>query len=59
MFGLLKLILIGLTTSLVNASNHTKYVVLSNLKCMTQAILINLNPNEYLKDYLTIHLLLT
>ena len=37
----------GLLTGLVNASNHIKCVTLSNQKCMTQPILINLHPNEY------------
>ena len=40
MFGLNKKIFIGL----VNGSNHTKCVLLSNKKCMTQPTLINLNP---------------
>ena len=38
---------IGLLTSIVNASNHTKCVSLSNQKCTTQSTLINLHPNEY------------
>ena len=33
MFGLIKKIFIGLLTGLVNASNHTKCVLLSNQKC--------------------------
>ena len=37
------IILLG---SIVNASNHTKYVLLSYQKCMIQPTLINLNPNE-------------
>ena len=35
-----------LLISIVNASNHTMYVSLSNQKCMTQPTLINLHPNE-------------
>ena len=42
--------LIGLLISMVNASNHTKSVLLSNLKCMTQPTLINLHPNEYSQE---------
>ena len=34
MFGLIKKIFIGLLTGLVNGSNHTKCVLLSNRKCM-------------------------
>ena len=34
MFGLVKEIFIGLLTSIVNASNHTKCVSLSNQECM-------------------------
>ena len=47
MFGLIKKILIGLLTGLVNGSNDTTCVSLSNQKCMTQPIFINLHPNEY------------
>ena len=34
MFGLIKKMFIGLLTGLVNGSNHTKYVSLSNQKYM-------------------------
>ena len=37
----------GLLTGLVNGSNHTKCVSLSNQKHITQLTLINLLPNEY------------
>ena len=47
MFGFIKNIFIGLITGLVNASNHTKCVSLTNQKCMTQPTIINLHPNEY------------
>ena len=47
MFGIIKKILIGLLSSIVNASNHTKCVSLSNQKCMIQPTLINLHTNEY------------
>ena len=46
MFGLIKKIFIGLLTDLVNGSNHTKCLSLSNQKCMTQPALINLHPNK-------------
>ena len=47
MFGLVKKFFIELLTSIVSTSNHTKWVSLSNQKCMTQPILINLDRNEY------------
>ena len=47
MFEPIKKILIGLLTSIVNASNHTICVSFSNQKCTTQPTLINLHPNEY------------
>ena len=43
-------IFIGLLTDLVNGSNHTKRISLSNQKCMIQPTLINLNPNEYSQE---------
>ena len=46
-FGSVKKIFIGLLSSIVNASNHTKCVLLSNQKCKIQGTLINLHPNEY------------
>ena len=51
MFGLIKKIFIGLLTGLVNESNHTKCVLLSNQKCLTQPTLINLHPNEYDQEF--------
>ena len=47
MFGIIKKMFIVLLTSIVNASNHTKCVSLSNQKCKIQPTLINLHPNEY------------
>ena len=41
----------GLLISMVNASNHTKCVWLSNQKCMGQPILINLHSNEYNPEF--------
>ena len=51
MFGLNKKIFIGLLTGLVNGSNHTQCVSLSNQKCITQPSLINLHPNEYSQEF--------
>ena len=51
LFGLIKKIFIGLLTGLVNGSNHTKCVSLSNQECMTQPTLINLHPNEYSQEF--------
>ena len=39
-----------LLISIVNASDHTKCVLLSSQKCMTQPTLINLHPNEYSQE---------
>ena len=47
MFGLINKIFIGLLSGLVNESNHTKCISLSNQKCMIQRPLINLHLNEY------------
>ena len=51
MFGLIKKILIGLLTCLVNGSNHTKCVSLSNQKCQIQPTVIKLLPNEYSQEF--------
>ena len=51
MFGLTKKIFIGLISSIVNASNHTKCVLLHNQKCQIQPTLINLHPNEYSQEF--------
>ena len=51
MFGLIKKIFIGLLTGIVGASNHTKWVSLSNQKCLTQPTLINLHPNAYSQKF--------
>ena len=37
---------------MVIGSNHKKCVSLSNEKCMTQSILINLHPNEFSQEFL-------
>ena len=51
MLGLIKKLFIVLLTVLVNGSNHTKCVSLSNQKCMIQPTLINLHPNEYSQEF--------
>ena len=50
MFGIIKKMFIVLLTNIVNASNHTKCVSLSNQKCKIQPTLINLHPNEYSQE---------
>ena len=51
MFGIIKKMFIVLLTSIVNASNHTKCVLLNNQKCMTPPTLTNLHPNEYSQEF--------
>ena len=42
-----------LLTSIANTSKHTKCVLLSHQKCMTQPTFVNLYPNnEYILDNL-------
>ena len=53
MFGLIKKISVILLTSIVSASNHTKWLLLSNQKCMTQPNLINLHLHEYIQSRIT------
>ena len=40
-----------LLSSIVNASNHAKCVLLNNQKCEIQPTLINLHPNEYSQEF--------
>ena len=42
---------IALLTGLVNVSDHTKCVSVSNQKCMIQAILTNLHPNDHSQEF--------
>ena len=51
LFELIKKTFIGLLISAANASNHRKWVSLSNQKCITQPTLTNLNPNEYSQEF--------
>ena len=50
MFRLIKEIFIGLLTGIVSASNHTKWVLLSNQKPIMQPSLINIHPNKYSQE---------
>ena len=51
MFGLIKNIFMGLLINVVDASNHTKWVSISNQKCEIQPTFINLHPNEYSQKF--------
>ena len=51
MFGIIKRMFIVLLTSIINASNHTKYVLLSNQKCEIQPTLVNLHPNLHNQEF--------
>ena len=51
MFELIKKLFMELLISIVNGSNHTKCVSLSNQKYMTQPTLINLHPNENSQEF--------
>ena len=51
MFHIIKKMSIALLINIVNASNRTKYVSLSNKKCMIQPTFINLHPNEYSQEF--------
>ena len=51
MFGLIRKIFIRLLTGIVSASNHTKCLLLSNQKHMTQPTLINLYSTEYSQEF--------
>ena len=41
----------GLLISIVNTSNHTKCLLLSNRKCMILPTLIHLHPNEFCQEF--------
>ena len=47
MFELIKNIFTGLLTGIVNESNYSNCVSLSNRKCKIQPTLLNLHPNRY------------
>ena len=46
MFELIKNIFTGLLTGIVNESNYSNCVSLSNRKCKIQPTLLNLHPNK-------------
>ena len=51
MFQLIKKTFIGLLIRIVNASYHTKWVSLSNEKCIIQPTLISLHPHKYSQEF--------
>ena len=51
MFEITKKMFLVLSSSVVNASIHTKCISLSNQKCQIQPTLINLHPNEYCQKF--------
>ena len=51
MLRIIKKMFIGVISSIVNASNHTKCVSLSNQKCKIQPTPINLHPNKYSQEF--------
>ena len=51
MFGIIKQVFIELLSSIVNASNQTKCVYLSNQKFKIQPTLVNLHRNEYSQEF--------
>ena len=50
MLGIINKIFIVWLANIVNASNHAKFVSISNQKCKIQPNLINLYPNEYSQE---------
>ena len=54
MFVVILKIFVVLLSNIVNGSNHTKCVSLNNEKCMIQPTLVNLHPNETVKNFATI-----
>ena len=51
MLVLIKKIFIAILTGIVNGSDHTKCVLLSNQVCEIQPALIILHPNEYHQEF--------
>ena len=51
MLKLINRIFTALLISIINASNHSKCVLLSNQKCMAQPTLVNLHPEEYSQEF--------
>ena len=46
MLGLIKKMFVILSTSIASASDHARFISLSNQKCLNQTTLTNLHPNE-------------
>ena len=51
MFRLIEKVFIELLNGLVNGWNHTKFLSLSNHKCMIQPTFIKLYPTEYSQEF--------
>ena len=51
MFGVIKKMFIVLLSSIINISNHTKCVLLSNQKIEIQPTRSNLHPNDYRQEF--------
>ena len=51
MFGIIKKVFIVLLRNIVNESENTKCVSLSNHERINQPTLINLHPNEYSQEF--------
>ena len=51
MFALIEKMFIVLLSNIVNGSNHTKYILLSNQKCMIQPTRIDLHANENSQEF--------
>ena len=59
MFILIKKMFMALLIVIDNASNHAKSMSLSKQECMIQPTLINLHPNNGVRNFFTIHLQLS
>ena len=46
MFEIIQKVYMVLLISIVNASNHRKYLSFSNQKCLIQPTLVSVHPNE-------------
>ena len=51
MLRIIEKMFIVVLSSIVNASNHTKFILLSNQKRRIQPTLINLHSNEYSQEF--------
>ena len=55
MFALIKQQFIGLLASIINASNHMKYMSIKNQQCMTNLLLLIYMLLNMVKKYVTIY----